>query len=640
MPPGALRPASPLTRRRGSKRARRASSDAARHRTSPRSSQHVVSGPLGGGRCSFGAPARPLLLIRFSVRHEQRIVRPAFLLVPFAALLIGAPAAPAKAQTIPAGGSQIDTAATIAAAAAAARPAEHPATLVYANRYVVTFRANVLARTPADRAASAVQFLNRLIEEAPTGRVTTERFGDSATISVAGRPVFAILPQDVDAHAGETVQRTAADTAARLQTAFDEAVELHNPSRLLRNGLLAFVATLIYLGALWLLRRVHRAGSARLSVGAERQLGRLPGGEIILRASSAPAFVRRASAIVSLLVVLLLTDMWLTFVLRRFPYTRPLGESLRTTVLSALLSIGRHVVDALPGLLTVLVIIVITRFVVRLTTLLFQAVEEGRISIPGIYPETAPPTRRIVAALLWLCALIISYGYLPGSESDVFKGVSVFVGLMVSLGSTGIMNQIMSGLTITYSRALQLGDFVKVGEIEGTVTHLGTLATKIKTPRHEEITIPNAVVVSNATTNYSRHAREEGVFVPTSLTIGYDTPWRQVHALLLLAADRTAGVRRDPKPVVRQTALQDFYVQYTLLVCLEQPHLRGPVLDALHANIQDAFNEYGVQIMSPNYEADPSGPKVVDKRNWYAAPATVDAPGGAQKTSVQETLKT
>jgi small-conductance mechanosensitive channel len=555
------------------------------------------------------------------------MVRPTFLLLFFARLSAGLlVAAPAGAQTSPVVGAQGDTAATIAAVAAAARLSEDPAALVYANRHVVTFRANVFARTPADRAGSAVQFLNRLVAEAPDGRVTTALFGESAAISVAGRPVFAILPPDVDADAGETVQRMAADTAARLQTAFDEAVELHNPSRLLRNGLLALVATFIYLAALWTLRRVHRTGTTRLSAGTERQLGRLQGGEIILRASGAPAFVRRASAIVSLLLVLLLTDMWLTFVLRRFPYTRPLGESLRATVLSALLSLGRHVVDALPGLITVLVIVLITRFLVRLTTLLFEAVEQGRISIPGIYAETSAPTRRIVAALLWLCALIVSYNYLPGSDSDVFKGVSVFVGLMVSLGSTGIMNQIMSGLTITYSRALRMGDFVKVGDVEGTVTHLGTLATKIKTPWHEEITIPNAVVVSNATTNYSRNAREEGVFVPTSLTIGYDVPWRQVHALLLLAADRTAGLLRDPKPVVRQTALQDFYVQYTLLVCLEQPHLRASVLDALHANIQDAFNEYGVQIMSPNYEADPSGPKVVARHNWYPAPATVDPP--------------
>jgi small-conductance mechanosensitive channel len=162
---------------------------------------------------------------------------------------------------------------------------------------------------------------------------------------------------------------------------------------------------------------------------------------------------------------------------------------------------------------------------------------------------------------------------------------------------------------------------VRIGEIEGVVTHLGTLSAKLTTPRNEEITIPNAIVVSHSTTNYSRNAREAGVMFPTSVTIGYDVPWRQVEALMLLAAERTPGLRQDPKPVVLQTALLDAAVQYTLLVCLEQPERRARILDTLHANIQDAFNEYGVQIMSPQYEADPHEPKVVPPSRWYAAPA-------------------
>jgi small-conductance mechanosensitive channel len=523
--------------------------------------------------------------------------------------------------------------ALIEAAARTAQPADQFAILTYANRPIVQFRATAAWGTPAERAAAAVHVLDRLVDDAVSMPVTTRSIGDARIVSIGERAVFAILPQDVNVLEGETTDSKSADAAARLQTAFVEAIELRNPSRLLRAAFLALTATFVYVGLVWLLRRAHRAGATRLSHGAERQLERLPGGTIILGASHAPEYVRRASALISLLLFILLTDIWLTFVLRRFPYTRPWGESLRSAVLSNLLAAGSQFAAALPGLLTVLVVVLITRFLVRLTTRLFEAVEDGRVLIPGVYPETAAPTRRIVAALLWLFALVVSYGYLPGSDSDAFKGVSVFVGLMISLGSTGIMNQVMSGLTITYSRALRLGDFVKVGDVEGTVTHLGTLATKIRTPRREEITIPNAVVVSNATTNYSRHAQDEGVFVPTSLTIGYDTPWRQVRALLLLAAERTSGLRREPAPVVRQTALQDFYVQYTLMVCLEEPHLRGPVLDALHGNIQDAFNEYGVQIMSPNYEADPSGPKVVAKNQWYAAPAVVETPGGTAKVA-------
>jgi small-conductance mechanosensitive channel len=182
------------------------------------------------------------------------------------------------------------------------------------------------------------------------------------------------------------------------------------------------------------------------------------------------------------------------------------------------------------------------------------------------------------------------------------------------------MNQVMSGLMVTYSRALRVGDFVRIGETEGMVAQLGTLSTKIKTLRNEEITIPNALVVSHATTNYSRHAAD-GVFVPTSVTIGYDAPWRQVHALLLLAARRTDGVREEPAPLVLQAQLCDFYVKYTLAVCLARPQQRYRILDVLHANIQDAFNEYGVPIMSPHYETDPSGPKIVPPTRWYAAPA-------------------
>jgi small-conductance mechanosensitive channel len=504
-----------------------------------------------------------------------------------------------------------------------ARPADRPATLVYANRPIVEFRASVLFRAPAERATAAGHLLDRLVNEAPRAQVTTVRVGDGTAIKMDDRLVFGILPLDVDLLKGETLEGKTADAAANLRLAFDEALELRNPSRLLVSGSLAFGATVLYMGALWLALRTRRAAADHWSRSAERGLERLPGAEVLI-GGHAPEFVRRASVFVAVLLALLLTDMWATFVLRRFPYTRPWGESLRNALLSGLVSFVQMVVDALPGLFTVLLIVLVTRFVVRLVALAFDAVEQGRLSIPGVFPETAQPTRRIVVALLWLFALIVSYQYLPGSGSEAFKGVSVFVGLMVSLGSTGIMNQIMSGLTITYSRALRLGDFVRVGDVEGTVMHLGTLATKIKTPRNEDITIPNAVVVSHETTNYSRHAPDDGVFVPTTLTIGYDAPWRQVQALLLLAARRTAGIRSAPSPVVRQTALQDFYVQYTLLVCLEAPQRRGPVLDALHANIQDAFNEHGVQIMSPNYEADPSAPKIVPRSQWYAAPATPD----------------
>jgi small-conductance mechanosensitive channel len=516
------------------------------------------------------------------------------------------------------------TAGASAAAVADAQPSAQPATLVYANRTIVVFRATLLSRTPAERVAAATQFIDRIVEDTPSTRstrVTSEAVGDAVTIHVGDPSVFVILPADVNTLAGETLQQTSAAAVASLQQAFDEALELRSPSRLLRAGLLAAGGTLLWLGLLWVLRRIHRASAQQLNRTTERQLEKLSAGADIVRATRLPELLKGGVDLISILLVLVVTYSWLTFVLRRFPYTRPWGESLRSALLTTGISLARRVLDSLPDLLTVLVIVVGTRFLVRLSNYVFEAIEQDRVVVRGLYPETAQPTRRIVAVLLWLLAIVVAYPYLPGANSDAFKGVSVFVGLMISLGSSGIMNQAMSGLTLTYSRALRLGDFVKVGDVEGTVEHLGVLSLKIKTTQRESVTIPHALVVATSTTNYSRFAEREGVQVSTSVTIGYDTPWRQVEALLILAANRTPGVRKEPPPVVWQTALLDFYVQYTLLVCLEQPHLRVPTLDALHAQILDAFNEYGVQITSPNYEADPGERKVVPKELWFASPA-------------------
>ena len=171
-----------------------------------------------------------------------------------------------------------------------------------------------------------------------------------------------------------------------------------------------------------------------------------------------------------------------------------------------------------------MLIAVITRFVVRVLGLWFHAVETGRVTARWIYPETAQPTRRLATALLWMFAVVVAYPYLPGSQTEAFKGISVFLGLMVTLGSSGLVNQVMSGFTLTYSRALRLGDFVRIGDVEGTVTHLGVLSTKIRTLRNEDVTVPNAVVVSQTTTDFSRYGDSVGVFTPTSVTIGYDAP--------------------------------------------------------------------------------------------------------------------
>jgi small-conductance mechanosensitive channel len=431
------------------------------------------------------------------------------------------------------------------------------------------------------------------------------------------------VPADGDP-LGLSLADTGQRAAATLQTALDEAIELRTPRLLARSIGLSVLATLVLALLLRVLTRAHRSTAALLARAAQRQLQKMPAGEVV-RASRLPEFLGRGVTLIAVLVGLFLVYVWLTFELNQFPYSRPWGEAFRGFLLQRISRLGLGMLGALPNLFSVLLIVFVTRIVVKLAGLFFDSVEHQRVSVPWIYPETALTTRRLATVFLWLFALALAYPYLPGSETEAFKGISVFVGLMISLGSSGIVNQLMSGLMITYSRALQPGDFVRIGDVEGTVTQLGMLSTKLKSPRREEVTIPNAVLFASTTTNYSRLHQSEGVYAPTSVTIGYDVPWRQVHALLILAAERTAGVRRQPAPVVRQTALRDFYVEYTLLVSLENPASRAPVLDALHANIQDAFNEFGVQIMSPNYEADPEGPKLVPREKWFAAPANPPA---------------
>ena len=457
-------------------------------------------------------------------------------------------------------------------------------------------------------------------------------------VGIGNRNVFVILSGDVDELAGETLEQKSAIAVSRLQTAVDEELELRTPGRLAWSTAESVVATFVFLVLLWALRRGHHALAARLPEGVEQQLQKLSHENIeLVRASKAPEIVLGAITFVAGVLGLFFTYSWLTFVLRRFPYTRPWGESLREFLLSKLATMALAIVTSIPDLFTVLVIVLVTRSISRLVYLMFEAAEQGRMMLPGVHPEIAQPTRRLVTSLLWLFALVVSYPYLPGSDSDAFKGVSVFLGLIVSLGSSGIVNQMMSGLTLIYSRAVRLGDFVKIGDIEGTVAYLGSLSTKIKTEAREDVTIPNSVVVSTSIVNYSRFADAEGVFTPTKVTISYAVPWRQVHSMLLLAAERTPGIKRSPAPIVRQTDLGEFSITYTLLVSLQEARRRVASLGVLRANIQDVFNEFGVQIMAPNYEADPNEPKVVPREQWYAAPASPPQPGSGE-TFVEETV--
>ncbi|WP_284942391.1 mechanosensitive ion channel domain-containing protein [Enterobacter sp. MEB024] len=333
------------------------------------------------------------------------------------------------------------------------------------------------------------------------------------------------------------------------------------------------------------------------------------------------AIETRLYALLMIILGILGLYIWLSWAFSLFPWTRVWGASLGDWTMRVLRDIALSIVSAMPGILIVLIIFLITAFILKLLKVLLNQVEAGRLHLPGIHPETVGATRKLISVVVWLFALSAAYPFLPGANSLAFKGISVFFGLMLTLGSAGVMNHAMSGLVLIYSRALRKGDIIRVADNEGLVTEIGMLATKIITRENYVVTVPNAVVVSGKITNLSAQNPDGGVNLTTGVTIGYDTPWRQVHAMLEIAARRAKCIDQSQQPLVRQLSLMDWYIAYELQVKLRAGQSLAEARNELHSNIQDVFNEFNVQIMSPNFVMQPEGAVVVTEDNWYAAPA-------------------
>jgi small-conductance mechanosensitive channel len=324
-----------------------------------------------------------------------------------------------------------------------------------------------------------------------------------------------------------------------------------------------------------------------------------------------------------LLLMLLFTYQWLSFVLAQFPQSRVWGLQLNGYLYSVATQIMLATLNAIPGIFIAFIIFMIARFVVRALKKFFDSVAMGRTKVGWMDADVANTSRRIISVVVWVFAFAMAYPYLPGSETAAFKGISVLLGLMLSLGASSLVSQAGSGLILTYTRIYRPGEFVGIAEYEGTVTEMGLFTTRIRTGMGVELALPNSYILSNVTKNYSRAVNGVGFVVDATVTIGYDTPWRQVHAMLIEAAMRTPGIAAEPAPRVFQVALSDFYPEYRL-VCHAmhfEARPRAEVITAVHANIQDVFNEYGVQIMSPHYFGDPAEEKIVATDKFYSAPA-------------------
>ena len=505
-------------------------------------------------------------------------------------------------------------AASPAPAAAEAAPA---ADLVFANRTIVTLRATSFGVTPQGRATGIAARLREMTADGSIGPVEAKPIDEGYLITIGTVGAFRLLHQDIDPLGDDTLENVRDRTIANLRMALAEVEEARSLPRLLRAIATALVATLILLVFLFLLRRFARWVRPRLEAASVRGMARAGSAEFAERAVLHVRGVLRGAVIAAgWAAAVIAVYVWLLTVLRAFPYTRAWGEVLGGRLFDILRGLATAGGRALPGLLTVAVIIVATRWLARLLNRLFDAIESGAIDPPGLHPDTIPATRRIVTVLVWLFALALAYPFLPGAKSAAFQGVTVFAGLMITIGSGAFVGHLLAGYMIIYSRAFRVGDYVRVGDAEGTVVSIGMFTTKIETIRREILSIPNSVVFSAPITNFSLGGPNAPVVVNTAVKISYRAPWRQVEALLLQAAAATPGLERNPAPFVRQRALSEFYVEYVLNGFLTEPKTRIRVLSEMHAQIQDAFNAAGVQIMAPAYEADVEEPIVIPKSRW------------------------
>jgi small-conductance mechanosensitive channel len=493
---------------------------------------------------------------------------------------------------------------------------------------VELFRVAGSASFPAAERASRVR--DRIVAAAGDSRIPIDAIKpeprDGRVDIVAGsRHLVGVIGADA------AIERISLSDAALVRTRhIRDAVSRYRadrtPERLLQSAMMAGGAAALGALALWLIWR----GFRRMRLGLDqRYRARVHSLSIqsfeVVRAESIWRGLNGALNVLRWIAIAAIVYALGTFALRQFPWTRSTAERLLDFIVQPVVSMAAELLAYLPKLVFLLLLFLGVRYLLKLLKLFFAAVGAGRVPLRSFDADWAQPTYHIVRILLILLTLVIAYPYLPGSGSAAFQGLSIFAGLMLSLGASSAMASLIAGYTVTYRRAFRVGDRITVGDLTGEVCDVRLLVTHLRTAKNEEVVVPNSLVLQSHVVNYSKLARSHGLILHTSVSIGYETPWRQVEAMLQLAAERTDGVLREPAPFVLEKSLGDFAVVYELNVYVDSTKLLPQRYAELHRHVLDVFNEYGVQIMTPAYEGDPQVPKVVPPDKWFVTPAS--APG-------------
>ncbi len=476
----------------------------------------------------------------------------------------------------------------------------------------VVFRTDTLFRlyarlgpfNPPARATAIEGRLPRVVAALAAGDsvVITDRDGTSE-LAVGRITVMSVLDSDaIPLHV--TRPDLAQRYARQLHAEALHAAIRSTPRQLLVDALYALLAT----AALLILLRLIAVGFPRLYrwIDTLRQV-RLPAVRIqqfeLLSAGRMSQLLVGATRVLRAIVTLLLLYVYVPLVLSFFPATAPVSPRIISYALLPFAAAANALVAYLPNLFYLAAGVVIVRYLLVFLHLLFGAVQSGAITLRGFYPDWAEPTYKIVRVLVLAFAAVLLYPYLPGTNTDAFKGVSIFLGVLFSLGSSTAIGNMVAGVVLTYTRAFQIGDRVKIADTVGDVTEKTLLVTRVRTIKNVAVTIPNITVLNSQVINYTTLARSAGLVLHTAVTIGYDAPWPQVHALLIDAARRTEHILAEPAPYVLQTSLDDFYVTYEINATTDRAELMALTYSQLHQHIQDAFNAGGVEINSPHYQA-------------------------------------
>lgn len=468
----------------------------------------------------------------------------------------------------------------------------------------VLFRVEGVLSFPAEARASAIARRIRDLSKNvvyKSGSISVADGPDTSDIMAGDLIVMSVTDQDGKL-AGRSRQELAQDYAQRIDAELTAMRHEYSLKSIILGGLYALLATIALIFILRLLGITFRKLYGKLDSWRGTLIPSLRIQKFeLLPADRIADFVIGVAKLVRLGIILVLCYSYTSLVLGFFPWTQGYSHVLLGYVLTPLKLVGQAAITYLPNVFFIGVIALISFYFIRFVRIIFNEIGKETIAFPNFYPEWAEPTYKIVRVLILALTVVVIFPYLPGSNSPAFRDVTIFLGVLVSLGSTSAVANIVAGVILTYMRAFKVGDRVKIADTIGDVIEETLLVTRIRTIKNVEITISNSMVLNSHIVNFSASTRDQKLILHTTVTIGYDAPWRTVHQLLIEAALSCDDVLKDPKPFVFQTALDDFYVHYEINAFTDQPNRMAKIYSDLHQRIQDKFNEAGVEIMSSHY---------------------------------------